>query len=103
MAFQTEQSHIKEVVKLSTVTRSPASGKGPKKRPGRQKKLWNFCEIPACSLLKAFYFKLERPRKQEWLPHDCELWFLGKSVKTTHRVHDPCVTHQVSHRLRAIS
>ena len=31
MAFQKEQSHIKEVVKLSAVTQSPASGKGPKK------------------------------------------------------------------------
>ena len=31
MAFQKEQSHIKEVVKVSAVTRSAASGKGPKK------------------------------------------------------------------------
>lgn len=31
MAFQKEQSHTKEVVKFSAVTRSPASGKGPKK------------------------------------------------------------------------
>jgi len=30
MAFQKEQIHIKEVVNLSAVTRSPASEKGPK-------------------------------------------------------------------------
>ena len=71
--------------------------------PRKQKNLLNFGEIPSCSLLKVFYFKLEKPGKQGWLPPDGEVWFLGHSVKTTHRVHDPCVTHQVSRGLSTIS
>ena len=54
--------------------------------PRKQKNLLNFGEILSCSLLKAFYLKLKRPGKQGWLPPDGEVWFLGHSVKTTHRV-----------------
>lgn len=54
MAFQKEQSDIKEVLKFSAVTRSLASGRGTKKCQADREKFVEFRRNPFPYSLKSF-------------------------------------------------